>query len=455
MMNYINAGITEYLSYHTPDDVVNNLLKGIYNINKEFLLEHKNCNLFCGSFVAFNPSLCDFFNAWSEVDSSLLLLSEVTAENRKSTDKTIKFPHFFPPHLLAKNIFIENMAIEIGLRYKDYCNKDPLLSFVVYLLDKKMHLGDGYAYLWTFSAKMYINNILIVTDPKCVYLWNQYDPFHVLFAGLCKRKCIAVRFVEYGCVPGTLLVDPIGQQGTGFVARHWFKFRMLHVNKKNIESAQEVIKYVNEKGLNRYVQHDLYFNNLEIPKSGIKILLIGQYDIESGIFPHDGFNEKYNNSPLFSSSLQVLDHFLGLCKENRWILMFRQHPISRIRNETIDTETSYIDVSDYNLNAVIDASDVVITISSQVSYMSLFRKKAVVMLGRNELYMKGCTYWVKRKESIPTVINRALKEGVTTKQWKNFERHIAQMLKYYLYDDLSERDLRYGKSIDDINGGIS
>lgn len=40
-----------------------------------------------------------------------------------------------------------------------------------------------------------------------------------------------------------------------------------------------------------------------------------------------------------------------------------------------------------------------------------------------------------------------LKDGFISKHKNNFRKHVAQLLKYYLYDDMAEREIRFGKKL--------
>lgn len=115
------------------------------------------------------------------------------------------------------------------------------------------------------------------------------------------------------------------------------------------------------------------------------------------------------------------------------------------RKEGLPDNTIYVEFGD--INDLVDISDVVVTILSQTNYVALIRHKPVVMLGFSQAKGKGFTYEAFEKVKIEKEVQNALKKGFTKEQEQAFLIHIAQVLKYYLYDDLVERDLRYGKQI--------
>ena len=100
-----------------------------------------------------------------------------------------------------------------------------------------------------------------------------------------------------------------------------------------------------------------------------------------------------------------------------------------------------------DINDVIDFSDVTITILSSTAYVALIRKKPVVMLGYNQLRRKDCTYEAFTKDNIDFAISSAINEGFSQKQQDAFTKHIAQLLKYYLYADLEVGAVTFGKPL--------
>lgn len=58
------------------------------------------------------------------------------------------------------------------------------------------------------------------------------------------------------------------------------------------------------------------------------------------------------------------------------------------------------------------------------------------------------SYEAFRKEQIEEQIQLALKNGFTMEQKEKFKRHIAQICKYYVYEDKwFEKNISYGKSM--------
>ena len=107
-------------------------------------------------------------------------------------------------------------------------------------------------------------------------------------------------------------------------------------------------------------------------------------------------------------------------------------------------------IDDVDINDLIEISDLTITILSQTGYVALFNEKPVLMLGYTQLRGKGCNYEVFELEKIESEIKIALQYGFTNEQKNKFETHIAQIIKYYVYDDQwFDKKISYGKSIQD------
>ncbi len=93
-------------------------------------------------------------------------------------------------------------------------------------------------------------------------------------------------------------------------------------------------------------------------------------------------------------------------------------------------------------------ADVVVSICSAVDYKTLIYGKPLVQLGINGLLGKGCSYIVGEAAELEDQLALALKEGMTGRQKENFDRLLQILLQRYLWDDRSERTLRYGLTVE-------
>lgn len=447
----------EYLAYKTEQDFYNNLNSGIMSLKEMKIPEDgREIVLIAGAMVAFDKGIIYFLNelARRNKDKRYILLSEVTAEFRRKTDMCIEFEYICTPHLLAKEIVVPYFNVMVSKdMMKCVKGKKYLKEAVQNLEARHVNMGRGYATALIYYADLYLRELIGKVKPSLVVLWNEFYAFHSVFKHICLSQKIPVRYMEFGCIPGTVVLEADGQQGESYPARYPRKFNRLTIANEEIEQAKQVVDYIKKEQLNRNIQpswgktKELFFKQ----KAGRPIVTyMGQNDYESGMYPYTRTAKRYH-SPIFESTLKGLEYLKNLAIKNDWNLVYKPHPIVDVMGSE-KTTLRQLDcpvVSDVNIHELIDCSDVVITILSQVAYVSLFRQKPVVLLGYMQLHSSGAVYEAYRRDCVEKSIKRAICNGYTEEQQKNFYEHIARELKYYLYDDMAERELRYGQIIEE------
>ncbi len=442
----------EYLAYYCSSDVINNLKNGVENLaDNEWLMEHVNCTLICGAMMGFDRGISCFLNDMYRHDRTLFFLSEVTAQYRRYTDEVCDIPHICTPHLLAKEIIVCGMEIPVAKEADCLINKKKYLQEAEKnMLLRHTALGNGYARMWVYYAYRYLAKLINALSPKQVILWNEFYAFHHILRGICKEKFICLKYMEFGCIPGTICIERKGQQGESLAARRWLQFYAKRVTSQEIEEAENVLAYLYETGLNRNIQPRKKMDSTLLrhySPGRNTILYLGQNDYESGLQPYTHTSRKYH-SPVFKSSIDALEYLNLVCIKNNYNLIFKPHPIMAALGHKISSESeSYNCVNEVDINSAVDFSDLVITILSQGAYIGLIRKKPVLMLGYTQLKGKKCTYEAFHKCAVETEIKKALSNGFTEYQRRQFKKHTAQLLKYYLYDDGNDRTCRYGRTI--------
>ena len=440
----------EYLCYKSSYDILWEFQQGIASLDENYLKENKRCTLVCGGMIAFDIGISNFLNELYKKEKKLFLLSEVTGEYRRITKERIVFPFVCTPHLLAKEILIREMDLIVSNKYKDFCLCDPILSNVAecYEMMYEGQLGENYSWVWTFYANQYVNRFLEALKPKTIILWNAFYPFHILIKKIASQKGIPVYYLEFGSLPGTFSFDKKGQMGGSSFAVKCGIYRYLPVSRKQLFNANEVLTYLRQNNVTRYKEPRNIVSVDELQyykKKRPTIVFFGQNDAESGLRPFTDETRRYH-SPFFKSSLDALSTIKRLSYQCGWNVIYKPHPIVIDRGESY--KITGVDIVEHvSINSLLDFADVVVTIASQISYMALIKKIPVVMLGYNQLHNKGCTYEVDNLEDIENKIRRAIKFRYTKEQERCFQKHIAKMLKFYLYDDLIKRSVRYGKKL--------
>lgn len=290
-------------------------------------------------------------------------------------------------------------------------------------------------------AEFFNNLILYLFKPKVCLIWNQFHPLSRVTTSNCKGKNIAIAFLEYGLLPGTINLDLLGQMGESWIARENF-FTDLSICEDDILNARKTIKYIVTHGLNRKEQPK-YGKLKNLPRDKKIVLLAGHNDYSSGTLPYDHIAQKYH-SPWFITSKDMFTEVLKITAQLDLYLLYKPHPLSKKDIEVGQESENHLIIDNINIYECIDVSDLVMTAFSQVSYLALLRDKPVVMLGYNQLRGKSITYEMSEKDGLKATLVDALTDGYTKEMKAKWERHVAQLLRYYLYkyDETNEVSAR-------------
>jgi len=419
------------------------------------------------AYDAKEKGLGSFFEEWNKKreKGNLVLGSEATWLDSDTVNDFIALPVIQLPFFMGKgqyahedsyyvsnNRFISSGENIVTDEIQTYVDSKEVLQFAAKSLRLKYpDMAKNYEIFLVYYTDIYIRKLFELVQPERIYLWNQFYAIHVLIKDLASEYSIDVRFFEFGNIPGTLQMDEEGQMGESWPTIHQKEFMNLSVNKMELEEARKIWHYLYLSRENRKKQpeKDLW----ELIKNRILfgrpvVLYAGQNDFESGIRPYTENTRRFH-SPIFKSSNEAAEYLAEICLKNHWNFLYKPHPIM-CRNEC---ELSYkfsqnvILIKEANINELIDLSDVLVTILSTTAYTSLIRRKATVMLGYTQLKDKGCTYQAFEKKEIEEIMIQALKDGFSRQQQDNFIKHLAQINKYYLYNDLRDKSLQYGMRI--------
>lgn len=427
----------------------------------------KSILFFClTAYDALDKGLKRFFDEWSvhQENGNLILAQEATWLSAKENSELVAIPVLSLPKFCGKGEYLAEGAYYIQRNRfypvekekfcdcEDFVKADESLTLIAENLRLKYpKMLKGYEFLLVYYLNQYFGKLFKMITPLRIYLWNEFYAVHKLIEVVAKKLDICVRYIEYGNIPGTIQVDKFGQMGESFPATHSREFIKLKVSSKEIENAKTILHYLYLSKENRKKQPKgsawgllkdrLVFGNPVV-------LYAGQNDYESGLRPYNCVSEKYH-SPIFKSSDEAVIFLAEICKRNNWNLIYKPHPIMAKAGTALEAEMppNVLTVDNVDINEIIDMADVVITILSTTAYVGLIRKKPVLMLGFTHLKDKGCTYQAFRIEDVEHFLIMALHEGFSKSQRKAFAVHLAQMNRYYLYDDLQKKRIPYGKSI--------
>jgi FMN phosphatase YigB (HAD superfamily) len=343
----------------------------------------------------------------------------------------------------GQDVVIDLSAVQDMLSDADLQN--AIINFKTRVPD----CGRNFAEVHIYETKRYYDSLLDILKPKVVMLWNEFTAEQSVVLELARDKRIPLLFIESGAVPGTIHIDAFGEVGSSEPARFPEKVLKLPVDDGDIERAKMIINSVRETGLNRYRED--FFSEADmaltsIARSRPTLVVIGQNDIDSGIVPYTDDSKQFH-SPIFKSSADTINFIAKLCEKNNWNILFKPHPLEVRKNRVAKSMQNVVVIENGSVDECLKAADVTVSISSSTVYRSLILGKPVVLLGYTTLKGKGCSYEAFTVDSIEQQIKEAIHFGYTQEQQMAFERHMAQMCKYYLFDDLGARSFRYGRTV--------
>lgn len=452
--NTVNSVSVEKVSTNELENFVLGLKEKIdLSLNVLRMIEASESRaVFCGDIVSYDKGMCAFVNSLAAKNKQYdwIFLSEATWLSQERTAEKIHIPIHIVPNLFGKNRYKNGLDITITEEQQRELEQHECLKLAAENFAKRYpDMGNGYPEYIVLEAYHYYNEVFGILKPKLIVFWNQFYALHQVIEYVARAHGATVNYMEFGSLPGTVALESMGQMGESYPSQKFAEFKALHVDNDELKQAQEVWDFLKESKLNRNQQPDN--KNLsellkKVKKNRPIVFYAGQFDFESGLCPYTEHSKKYH-SPEFASSDDAAVFLGELAKKNGWEIIYKPHPLMKA---LADIPTNVHVIRDCDINDLIDAADVTVTIMSQSAYVASIREKPVVMLGYTQLRGKECTYEAFSRDNVEKVIGDAIAHGMTPEMKENFVRHIAQMNKYYLYDDNMNRILRYGQSINEI-----
>ncbi len=383
--------------------------------------------LICGALVGFDKGTINWINKLNDLSGDYFFLSEVTGDKEVETFERIKMPFICTPRSLAKEEIVTNVSCKLEIKKMKHVYKNSLLRLCMkQMRNMYPQISFAYAIEWVCFAETFILRLIKELKPQEIYLWNIYYPFHRIIKYVAEKSCIPVKCIEFGCIPGTIAMDDVGQQGEALPFREGKVFRKNSVSSQMLDITRKKIQHIYMTGENRNEQNIDLNCSFERKKEKTTILFLGCNDLESTFMSLD---RKKVASAIFSSSQESYRFVKKKCIKNKWLLKYKPHPIEVVRYGDKIYDENYV----YgNINWLIDSVDLVITPFSQCAYISLIRGVPVVLLGYSELCGTGAVYEVNRRSEFETIVKLALKDGITDQMKNDFLIHVSQMLNFYL-----------------------
>lgn len=292
--------------------------------------------------------------------------------------------------------------------------------------------------------------------PGLMIVWNQFHPLSRV-ALMAAASCgVPVAFVEYGMLPGTLSFDFSGQMGESDVVQDSLNGALDPLSPDDLRRGEAALATLVGERSNRRPQEPLGSTRDAVVQRAAGrpiILFAGHNDNASGTFPYDE-NAKRNHSPIFASSREAAEYLADIARENGWFLIYKPHPFAA-KAQAIP-ETDHVAVfNDYDIHDCVELADCVTTTVSQVSYVALLHRKPLAMFGYNQLRGSGCCFQANRLEEVVPGVRAVLDSGFTEAQEAAFTRHVARLLRDYLYElDGNTSPLASARPISDLAAAI-
>ncbi len=410
------------------------------------LSDTKKKLLFIGNLTDYEK-LYGFDYLYSIAQSENLDIVFISTRFRESALKKVKYSEEKHSLQIGIPLILLNDSYIIDSLYtiKD-CEKD-ILDIAKQIQDEISDDDLDACYEKVVYMKSYFDRLLDVFEFKCLICMDSVQPISRVIRYVANIRGKDVFYTHQGIIPGTMAIDVNGEVGESQLALHPEEFKKLIVNEQELDDAEKVISYLKESKLNRKQQPvtDMDYILERINKAHRTVFYAGQNDSRSYMVPYTEQTKRFY-SHIFTSTTEGIKYLADICKRNNWNLLYKPHPMYiRDKNEALPDNVIYVKSAD--INDLIDLSDLVVTILSSSSYNALTRNKPVLQLGWNWLKNSGCIYEVDRIENIEDKMLEAINNGFTSEQEISFIRHVAIALKYYVYDDNTERPIRYGRPI--------
>jgi hypothetical protein len=406
--------------------------------------------IFCGYAFSIVRGYQEYVRQWLNKDKQLqmALVSEAVWLDKDETEKQTGVHAVIAPKIVDNDLYVRDGMLEPD----EMCALESVPDWqddVAYVQGDFQDISKESACYMIYRMYQYLQKVIELFRPRMMILHTSVSIQHKILTELCLERKIPFVYTHQGILPGTFAFDVGGEVGASLPAVYATQFKALPVSEEEKEQAKELWDYLYVTKMNRKVQpknHVVEHIKEQLATDRPTIFYGGQNDIRSHMVPYTE-EAREHHSPIFQSSIEAAVYIGEICRKNHWNFIYKPHPMYAEKEDVslLTENTIYVKYGD--INDLMDVSDVFVTILSTSNYVGLIRKKPVVMLGYTQSKGKDVTYEAFRKADIEPTIRAAVENGFTQSQKKAFIIHLAQVVKYYLYDDMRERERRFAKPI--------
>ncbi|MEO0337419.1 MAG: hypothetical protein AAF202_13570, partial [Pseudomonadota bacterium] len=264
---------------------------------------------------------------------------------------------------------------------------------------------------------------------------------------LCNELEIPVQFVHEGFVPGTLSFDSQGEMAESSVAVNYEEFESLPLNSTDLKVVKPMLQLLRETSADRKTQYNkgMVSRVLQRYQGDFDkiIFFAGSNDWYTGMLPSFWKRSK-THSPSYVDGKDLLFDLVKYCESRNHLLVYKPHPNT---NQPVPLKSkNRLTVRHSNSIECVECSDLVITLVSGISYLSMIHQKPTLLAGRNSLEASGSVYFLQRDWLLEEAVDEALEIGLPDHQQIAFERFFCRLMKYYLVPYSSPMGQFFGKS---------
>lgn len=316
--------------------------------------------------------------------------------------------------------------------------------------NRKLSSDREKAILDSKKVYCYYDNIIKMLHPAEIIIWSGWSRECYILGHIAEVRGIPYGYMEYGWIPGTYQFDLRGIAGQGEYAVKQDALEKIIVSVEDISKLQQIKDYVIENRLDTRTFLKTEADDAELKKiiSDRKtVLLVGMDEKGMCMNPKDSYWEQYISSA-YHSMEEVLADLMQICADNGYNLIFKPHPGEQPLEINKFDRSKMIYVKDASIDHLIQICDAAVSMASAVDYKVLMYGKALVQIGITGLRGKKCTYEVKERSCLEEQVKAALRDGMTEQQKRNYDIFLARLLKTHLWDDMSDKKISYGLTLD-------
>jgi hypothetical protein len=271
--------------------------------------------------------------------------------------------------------------------------------------------------------------------PHLVLLWHQWNSFAHMNRFICERYEVPTIFAHEGFLPGTLGLDPLGEMAESIPAQNAETFRSLPLEDSDLVRARSLISHFKTTRADRKPQvvKGLIARLLRRQNEAGKTVIFyaGVNDWQTGMFPF-WWARASMHSPNFVNTLDALTELLPIAHEQDFYILFKPHPNVQPPSN-IPVSDRLLLVRDANIVECITETSITISLFSTANYIAMINDRPVVLLGRSSMSGAGVAYEMDDVRSLRSVIRQALVRDGWESRVESWERHVAALLRYYLF----------------------